>query len=350
MTDSPANRAADLLPHALAYRTAIVRWPLIRSWLLHVVGLILVGQAIALAPLAFVYSPLVRSTGSFFFVAAVVFSLLLGLIGWHLLLPRFSVLFLRSFYATPSQQHARSLFNVGLTPYFKVVSLYDARTCPASIDLASTGGCLLSYAMMLLGACLYSLLISGGISLWLLLPLWLFSAVKISKRIGTRQPRPMYHLSDQQQQAAMHQDVEHWLERRRATRLQTIISVPSGPQTLWQNVILGLTHQVDVVILDLSRMGEGLAWETETLLPQLGTRAVLFGDAHTIRGWMSPKNLKATEAESRIRVLLAGKRILIARPGWFGESRFRLEFSLAVLSAAIDARTQRATQSNPRLG
>jgi hypothetical protein len=162
----------DTEVHALVYRLTPIRWPLVRIWLLRAIGFALLGQAILLAPLAFVFGQPARSATFIFFAFAIVVSLALAGIGWCLLMPRFSVLFLRRFDDRSAGLRMTSLLNAYLTPYFKVLALHDVKTNPVSLNLSGTAGCLLGYAGVLLASSLYSLLIPGGASLWILLLLW----------------------------------------------------------------------------------------------------------------------------------------------------------------------------------
>jgi hypothetical protein len=140
----------------------------------------------------------------------------------------------------------------------------------------------------------------------------------------------------------MLEDAERWFERRLETRFTKVVYVTPTPPEFWQKVVSELAKRVDVVIFDLSNIGDGLAWEVEVLLPQLGQRAVFFGAAHAVQKWLNPKKSGPAGVALSVRTFLAGRQVLVERSGRLGNWQFRSELSRAVLSAAIDARDRKS--------
>lgn len=345
MMDSPPTHTPDAEARILVSQWATARLPLARLWISRATGLVLLGQGIMIAPFAAAFALAdIGITRRAWAISLV--SMAFSCLGFYLLTPRFSLLFLRHFGDDSVGKRVRSLLPRHLTPYFKVLALYDPKTNPVFTGLANGGGFSLAGLIVALLTLGLRRLIPGFpfLPLWLHVSLLFLLGRPIARRFREHLSRSAsYTVSSRENLAATLQGVEGWIKRRLVARKVRVISVV--PE-LWQEVVSELAARTDVVIFDMSIVSEGVVWEVESLLPRLGGRAILFGLDEAVQEWLYRESSTAGDLVSRIRPCLSGRQVLVERADWRGAGRFQRELSRAALSSAIGAKNEAAARSS----
>jgi len=352
MTSTPAKRAASALliaeaeTQTLGEQIASARGPLAQIYARRAIGFFLLGLGILLGVgilstfVASLFAAPAWQSGPWLFVTTVFVSLTLSLLGFRLLTPRFSLLFLRHFGDDSIGTRVRALLPSHLSLYFKVLALYDEKTNPVSTFRAEVGGCALAFLAYAVWVSAIQLLIAGSFSVspWIALPLLFLISRKITPSLTGRILRSANHIiTSREHLTATFQAVERWLHRRLVVSKTMVLYVGPEVPKLWREVVTELAVKTDVVILDLSVVSDSVAWEIESLLPQLGGRAVLFGKSAAVREWLDRESSSESDPAARIRACLAGRQILVEQAGWRGHMRFYRQVTRAALSAAAAA-------------
>jgi len=93
--------------------------------------------------------------------------------------------------------------------------------------------------------------------------------------------------------------------------------------SVWQEVVRRFADVVDVILIDVSRPGEGLLWELENLADKHERRILFVGQQQALEALagLSPESADSLDTSRRLANYLDGKRILAYRSAEPGDMR-----------------------------
>jgi len=93
--------------------------------------------------------------------------------------------------------------------------------------------------------------------------------------------------------------------------------------SIWQEVVRRFADVVDVILIDVSRPGEGLLWELENLADNHERRILFVGQQQALEALagLSPESAGNLDTNRRLANYLDGKRILAYRSAEPGDMR-----------------------------
>lgn len=122
------------------------------------------------------------------------------------------------------------------------------------------------------------------------------------------------------------QRARSWIEKGNTSRKSVITFAPSV--AIWTDVIRQLVPLADVILLDVSRPGVGLAWELSYCLSTIPNRLLVLGREADIRAWLRDSPPEAQHIAC-MKELLSGRQILVY-------DRAPKDFPQALLAALLE--------------